>query len=149
MTIVTDTSAPEQVNWNSDKPRAVTLTSILIDQALERNRLCANCEGPHWTWQCGEIRQALFAPEPEPAWKDIALGRELCRMKWRNFRAFVALLLSVPADHLIIYAASYQAFIRAYAPDSSLTINQIIQSWTRDMQRSACAEVDMRRSEAA
>ena len=119
-----------------DRPRACyTLTDILIAQAIDRNRLCPNCEGAHWGWQCPEIAARPFRPaEPEP-WKDIALGRELCRMKWRNFRAFVALLLSVPAERLVIYAASYQAFIREYRPDSDLTINDVLRAWARDMQR--------------
>lgn len=76
----------------------------------------------------------VSAPEAAP-WHDVALGRELCRMKWHNFKAFVALLLSVPPAHLIIYAASYQAFIREYRPDSDVTINQVLRAWTNDMRR--------------
>ena len=106
--------------------------SAAIESRIKR---CVNCDGPHFTWQCSEIAARLFAPpQPEPR-KDVALGRELCRMKWRNFRAFVALLLSVPTEHLVIYAASYQAFIREYRPDSDLTINDVLQAWARDMQR--------------
>ena len=54
-------------------------------------------------------------------------------MKWRNYRAFVALLLSVPADHLTVYAASYQAFVRSHAPESDLTINDVLRAWAREM----------------
>jgi hypothetical protein len=114
-----------------DRPRAVSLQSIAIDARIKR---CANCDGAHFTWACPEIASALFAPDVAP-WHDIALGRELCRMKWKNFRAFVALLLSVPSAHLIIYAASYQAFIREYRPDSDMTITQVLTAWANDMRR--------------
>jgi hypothetical protein len=155
-----DTSADDEpaddgkaVNWNSivaadppgpnpeddsegdktppDRPRAQTLQSIAIDARIKR---CTNCDGAHFTWACPEIASALFAPDVAP-WHDIALGRELCRMRWKNFRAFVALLLSVPSAHLIIYAASYQAFIREYRPDSDMTITQVLTAWANDMRR--------------
>lgn len=94
-------------------------------------RACPNCAGAHYGWQCPEVARALFAPEP---WADPGLGRELCRMRWRDFPRFVALLRSVQAEgHLDSYAASYQAFIRDYAPDSTLAISQIVQTWTRAM----------------
>jgi hypothetical protein len=121
--------------YRPEQPRAVTLTSIVIDQAAQRNRICPNCQGAHYGWQCPEIVARLFAPETDTSWKDIALGRELCRMKWKNFRAFVALLLSIPAEHLIIYAASYQAFVRSCRPDSDMTINQVLEAWSKDMRR--------------
>jgi hypothetical protein len=145
----------EAVNWNSivaadppppepnplgdeegdstppDRPRAVTAQSLLIEAKMAT---CSYCQGIHHIQQCPELRARLFAPDVAP-WHDIALGRELCRMKWKNFRAFVALLLSVPAAHLIIYAASYQAFIREYRPDSDMTINQVLTAWANDMRR--------------
>lgn len=117
----------------AQQPRAVTRASMAIDQAAQRNRICANCQGAHFTWQCPEVARRLFADDT--SWKDIALGRELCRMKWKNFKAFVALLLSVPAEHLIIYAASYQAFVRSCRPESDMTINQVLEAWARDMRR--------------
>ena len=72
-----------------------------------------------------------IAPAP---WSDPALGRELCRMKWRDFRGFVALLREVrDHGHLVTYAASYQAFIRSHRPDSDLTITQVLTAWAREM----------------
>jgi hypothetical protein len=142
----------EAVNWNSivadppgpnpeddsegdktppDRPRAVTAQSLLIEAKLIT---CSYCQGIHHIQQCPQLRAQLFAPDVAP-WHDIALGRELCRMRWKNFRAFVALLLSVPAAHLIIYAASYQAFIREYRPDSDMTITQVLTAWANDMRR--------------
>lgn len=125
---------PAQIvaTFQPEPPHAVTLSSILIDQALQRNRLCPNCGGAHWGWQCPEIAAKLFAPaKPEP-WKDIALGRELCRMRWRDFKAFVALLLSVPTEHLPIYANSYVAFMQSYG-STDLTINDVLKVWGRIM----------------
>lgn len=113
----------------ADRRRAHTAQSIQIEARLAT---CGYCQGMHHIQRCPEIAVRLFA---EPDWKDVALGRELCRMRWRDFRSFVALLLSVPAEHLIIYAASYQAFIRSYNDQSTVTITEIVQSWTRDMQR--------------
>lgn len=126
--------APTPEPPESAHPRAVTRESIQIDARLS---VCANCQGIHRTQACPEIKQALFAPEmpADRLWVDIALGCELCRMRWHNFRAFAALLLSIPAEHLVIYAASYQAFVRSHAPESDMTINQVLQSWTRDMRR--------------
>lgn len=48
-----------------DRARAVTLTSIAIDQTLQRNRICADpdCQGPHYTWQCPAIHTRLFASD--------------------------------------------------------------------------------------
>ena len=122
----------EPPEWSTppDRPRAQTLQSQAIDARIKR---CTNCDGAHFSWQCPEIAHALFAPEPAP-WSDPDLGRELCRMKWRDFRAFVALLREVrDHGHLVTYAASYQAFIRANRPDSDVTINQVLTAWAREM----------------
>ena len=112
-------------------PRAQTLQSIQIEQTMRR---CHNCGADHRTWQCPAIAQRLFVSDATP-WADADLGRELCRMKWRNFTGFVTLLLSVPPAHVLSYAASYQAFIRTYRPDSDLTINDVLRVWTNDMRR--------------
>jgi len=94
--------------------------------------VCHNCGADHITWQCPEIRQALFAPDLEPAWKDVALGRELCRMRWRDFSGFVALLSSLTTnEHLVMYAESYVAFIRSYNVASDLTAAQVLETWHR------------------
>lgn len=113
---------------------AFTRQSLQIEATMQR---CHNCGENHRTWQCPAIRQALFEPKTptERPWYDVELGRELCRMKWHNFRGFVALLLSVPTEHLVIYAASYQAFIRTHNDQTTLTINQILQAWANDMRR--------------
>jgi hypothetical protein len=88
---------------------AVTRQSLAIEARLA---VCGNCQGIHHIQHCPEIH-ARLAAEPvsltDRPWYDVTLGRELCRMKWRNFQAFVALLLSVPTEHLVIYAASYQS----------------------------------------
>jgi hypothetical protein len=100
--------------------------------AQKRGR-CLNCGGAHRTWACPEIAALLFAPEGA-GWKDIALGRELCRMRWHNFSGFVTLLRSVYATgNLTTYAESYQAFIRDHSPDSTMTISQVMQAWGRLM----------------
>jgi hypothetical protein len=100
--------------------------------------VCGNCQGIHHIQHCPEIH-ARLAAEPvsltDRPWYDVTLGRELCRMKWRNFQAFVALLLSVPTEHLVIYAASYQAFIRSHNTGSTVTITGILRVWTADMAR--------------
>lgn len=46
------------------RPQAVTLQSQVIEQTMQRNRICADpdCQGPHYTFQCPHIRAALFAP---------------------------------------------------------------------------------------
>lgn len=49
------------------QPRAATLTSIAIESTLQRNRICANCQGAHITWRCPEIARRLFAPALERA----------------------------------------------------------------------------------
>ncbi len=103
--------------------------SIAIESRLVT---CGYCTGIHHVQRCPELYSHLHASDAE--WR-LFVGRELCRMKWNNFRAFVALLLNASTDLLVMYAASYQAFIRSYAPDSTLTINAILQVWTRDMQR--------------
>jgi hypothetical protein len=54
-------------------------------------------------------------------------------MKWRRYPAFVALLRSVTPECLLAYAASYQAFIRDRDPQSTLTITEILATWTREM----------------
>lgn len=110
---------------------AVTLQSLLIDQTM---RLCLNCGGEHRTWQCPQVARKLFAPAKREVWKDVALGRELARMRWLDFKAFVTLLMSVSTDDLIVYAASYQAFIRSYNPQSDMTINDVLQAWNRAMR---------------
>lgn len=43
--------------------RAQTLQSRAIESTLQRNRICANCQGAHITWQCPQIAIILFAPE--------------------------------------------------------------------------------------
>ena len=107
---------------------AQTLQSQAIEARIKR---CANCDGAHFTWACPEIALRLFAPA---LWSDPALGRELCRMKWRDFKGFVTLLREVrDHGHLVVYAASYQAFIRSHRPDSDLTITQVLTAWAREM----------------
>jgi len=121
------TETAQAVNWNSGI--AHTRQSVAIEATMRR---CHNCGADHRTWQCGEIRAALFAPETAPTWKDIALGRELCRMRWRDFSGFVALLASLTTEqHLIVYAESYVAFIRSYNVASDLTADQVIETWRR------------------
>lgn len=120
----------EDDNWGGwRRPLAITRQSQAIEARLAT---CGYCQGIHHVQSCPELRAS------DADWR-IALGRELCRMKWRDFKAFVALLLSVPTEHLVIYAASYQAFIRSYRPDSALTINEVLAVWTRDMQRGQSA----------
>lgn len=111
-----------------DRPRSTNPAPKRFDLqtmlAMQRQGLCLNCKGEHRTWQCPEIGDILFA--------DIALGRKLCRMRWRKFPAFVALLVSAHASgHLHAYAASYQAYIRDHRPDSDLTIAQVLEVWER------------------
>ena len=111
---------------------AQTLQSQAIEQAAQRNRICADpdCQGPHYTFQCPHIHAALFAPAAP--WSDPGLGRELCRMRWRDFRGFVALLTEVHArGHLAIYAASYQAFVASLRPDTDLTVEMVSATWQR------------------
>ena len=74
----------------------------------------------------------LFAL-PATDWKDVDLGRELCRMRWKDFPRFVTLLRTVgQAGHLRAYAASYVAYIETYGP-ASLTIPQVLTVWGRIM----------------
>jgi hypothetical protein len=102
------------------------------------HKTCPNCGGAHYGWQCSEIRAALFAPDPPAApWADVALGRELCRMRWKDHDYFVTILAALTPAALLSYAASYQAFVRSHAPDSTLTITEVVQAWTRAMQRAA------------
>lgn len=111
------------------RARAVTRESIQIESRIA---VCPNCQGIHHIQKCPELTSALFAPEPaERPWYDVALGRELCRMKWRNFRAFVALLQSVPTQHLVIYAESYIAFMRDYNAKTDLTTKDVLGVWMR------------------
>jgi hypothetical protein len=136
--LAADPPAPEPNPLGGDEgdtlpsahPRAVTLTSILIDQASQRNRLCPNCEGAHFGWQCPAIHARLFAPEPAP-WSDLDLGRELWRMRWHRYAAFLTLIRSVPTAHLVIYAASYQAFVRSINASTDLQINDILRVWAQ------------------
>ena len=122
----------EYPNPTPGGPPPPEFAQTLQSQAIEsRIATCANCQGIHRTQECSEIRAHLFAPAP---WSDPALGRELCRMKWRDFKGFVALLREVHAHgHLVVYAASYQAFIRSNRPDSDLTITQVLTAWAREM----------------
>jgi hypothetical protein len=107
---------------------ALALQTMLDAQ---KRGACLNCGQEHRTWQCPEIARALHAPEP---WKDVALGRELCRMRWHNFNGFVTLLKTArDHGHLMTYAASYQAFVRDHSPDSTMTISQVMQAWARIM----------------
>jgi hypothetical protein len=105
---------------------AFTRQSIAIESRLN---VCPNCQGVHHVQKCPELKQALLAPEV--SWKDVALGRELCRMRWKNFRAFVALLMSVPTEHLVIYAESYIALLRDYNAQCDVTITDVLGSWMR------------------
>ena len=112
----------------------VAYAQTLQSQAIEaRLTVCGYCAGVHHVQKCPELTARLFAPALE--WSDPDLGRELCRMRWQRYKAFVALLLSVPSAHLVIYAASYQAFIRSHAPDSDMTISQVLEAWAKDMRR--------------
>ena len=107
-------------------------------QVAQRNRLCPNCQGAHFGWQCPEVARALFAP-PATDWKDVDLGRELCRMRWKDFPRFVTLLRTVgQAGHLRAYAASYVAYIETYGP-ASLTIPQVLTVWGRIMDGQSVA----------
>lgn len=136
------------VNWNSrtdDPPpddgpggplipgddgygRAASRQSLAIEAKIAT---CKNCAGIHHTQKCPEIAARLHAPEP---WKDIALGRELCRMRWVNFSGFVTLLREVRGHgHLTTYAASYQAYIRDYSPDSTMSLDDVLAAWWRMM----------------
>jgi hypothetical protein len=116
----------EDDNWGGfRRPLAFTRQSIAIEATMRR---CHHCGADHRTWQCPEIRQRLMA---EQSWKDIALGRELCRMRWRDFRAFVALLMSIPTAHLVIYAESYIAFLRSYNAASMVTTREVLGVWMR------------------
>jgi hypothetical protein len=115
---------------------AVQHVQDLLDR--QRARVCVNCGGAHTTWQCPEVAKRLFAPDARdvPAerldWKDIALGRELCRMRWKDFGRFVALIAEVQArGHLSSYARSYQAFMASYSPDTNLTVDQVLTVWDR------------------
>lgn len=108
-------------------PRAATAQSMAIDARVLR---CHNCDGAHATWRCPEIARRLLA-QPATDWQDADLGRELCRMRWRDFPRFVALLRAVgAAGHLAAYAASYVAFVQSYAP-TDLTIPQVLAVWGR------------------
>lgn len=107
-------------------PRAQTLQSIAIEAHIST---CANCQGMHHTQSCPEVRARLFAPAP--TWFDPELGKQLCAMRWKRFDQFRKLIGSVTHETLIAYAASYQAFIRAYRPDTDLTISHILEAWAR------------------
>ncbi len=96
-----------------------------------RTERCHNCNGPHATWRCIEIGDRLFAADPRASWSDPALGRVLCALRWRDFSRFRALIGSVTSETLIAYAASYQAFIRSYRPDTDLTITQVLAAWAK------------------
>lgn len=76
-----------------DRPRAVTLTSIAIESTLQRNRICANCQGPHITWQCPQIAIVLFAPPKCPHCGDPTdRDGETCRAcrQWDRPAALIA-----------------------------------------------------------
>mgnify|MGYP003440956886 FL=1 len=109
---------------------AQTRQSIAIEAKLA---VCRNCGGIHHIQRCPELTRALCTPEPPP-WHDAELGKELCWMVWHRYQAFITLLHSVPSNQLIIYAASYQAFMRSHSPASDLTITQILEKWNRWMR---------------
>jgi hypothetical protein len=120
-------------NWGGFRsPLAQTLQGLLDTQA---RRQCLNCGSDHRTWQCPEVARRLFAPDAPAPWHDRALGKELHWMRWHRYRGFVTLLLCIPAEHLIVYAASYQAYVRDVAPDSTMTINDVLRAWGRMMAR--------------
>lgn len=110
----------------SYQPLAQTRQSQAIES---RMHICGNCGGIHHIQHCPELHTALLAPEP--TWSDAALGHELWRMRWRRYAAFLTLITSVPPAHLLIYAASYQAFVHSVNAQSDLTINDILKVWTR------------------
>lgn len=125
--------APDETPPES-RTTAVTLISILIDKTTQRNRICPNCQGAHYGWQCPDIHARLFAPEVP--WSDPELGHDLWRMRWRRYAAFLTLIQSVPTQHLVIYAASYQAFVRSVNAQSDLQINDILKVWARMIGKS-------------
>lgn len=60
---------------------AVSLQSIAIESTLQRNRICANCQGDHITWQCPQIHAILFGPPRCPHCGDVLdwSGPGLCQ----------------------------------------------------------------------
>lgn len=112
-------------------PRSVTRQSQAIEARIS---VCPNCQGIHHVQACPELRGHVRASEAD--WR-IAVGRKLCAMRWRDYRAFVALLLSTPIEQLTIYAASYQAFIKDHNQRSDLTVNDVLKAWGRIISDSA------------
>jgi hypothetical protein len=108
----------------AQQPHAVTLTSIIIDQAVQRNRICANCQGAHLTWQCPEVAQRLDVPM-----SDIDRGGALCGMLWCDPAGFVRLLERSTDARRAEYAESYLAFLRDAGKGRNLTASQVLARW--------------------
>jgi hypothetical protein len=118
-----------------DRPRAQTLQSLAIESKLTT---CGFCQGIHHIQKCETLRRALTAA----AWVGADLGRALCQMRWCSHASFVELLESAAPSRLVEYADSYLAFLRDYNPDSSLTRDEVLTAWARNIGRA----VEMQRA---
>jgi hypothetical protein len=128
-------------SFQPEPPRAVTVQSIIIESKITT---CANCQGIHATYKCPELWTVLRLE----SWTGAELGRALCRLRWRDFTDFIDLLLSAAPTRVLEYAMSYQAFIRENNPASTLTINEVLTVWSREMRGErfnvALSQVDVR-----
>lgn len=47
--------------YGPEQARAYTLIGGQIEQTMQRNRLCLNCGGAHYGWQCPQVRDLVLA----------------------------------------------------------------------------------------
>lgn len=112
---------------------AVTLTSILIDQASRRNRICANCGDAHWTWRCPEIGDALTLAQP------LYPACEMARLWWRDHRAFIERLSGLTPAQLIVQAEAHVAWLQCFR-GSVITAERLLDAWQRLIAKHAFKE---------
>lgn len=94
-----------------------------LDDLLTTSELIKRCAALE------RIKVAVFARLK--ALPDIALGRELCALRWQKFSSFVAMLVNAPEARLQHYARCYVAFVRDYNPESDMTEARVLREWQR------------------
>lgn len=128
--------------WRCRNPQCLSVwprdelltTSALIKRraALERIRgavivrlTCTACGGFHSAQKCPELWNELRA--------DPTLGARLMGLWWKKHASFIAMIVNVDNARRRHYAYSWVAFIRTHNPATTLTADQLLARWAREM----------------
>lgn len=104
---------------------AQSMRSLGISATLLRNRICKNCQGAHYGWQCPEIRAELFSDDAAACVYD---NDEMVRL-WASSRALLVIKLRrLTRPQLTAQAVAFAAWLNERT-HTNLSAASVLHIW--------------------